>query len=82
MFGAFGELREVHIIRGPDGGPKGCAFVKFVDKYAAMAAIQHLNNMIPQVGGNCAFCVLVNCRHHSQFFVCMVWFPQKFSLSF
>ena len=65
MFGAFGELREVHIIRGPDGGPKGCAFVKFVDKYAAMAAIQHLHNMIPQVSN--VESVVKDSVHNGQF---------------
>jgi hypothetical protein len=30
----FGELREVHIIRNPDGTNKGCAFIKYIDRYA------------------------------------------------
>lgn len=47
MFGAFGEIKEIHIIRGPEGNPQGCAFVKFVDKEAAAAAIQALNDTIP-----------------------------------
>ena len=49
LFGAFGELREVHVIRGPEGGAKGCAFVKFVERDAAMAAIESLNDTIPMV---------------------------------
>jgi hypothetical protein len=28
----FGELREVHIIRNPDGTNKGCAFIKYIDR--------------------------------------------------
>lgn len=49
MFSIYGELREVHVIRGPEGGPKGCAFVKFVERDAALAAIDNLNETIPQV---------------------------------
>ena len=49
MFITYGELREVHIIRGPDGSPKGCAFVKFVERDAAFAAIEELNDTIPVV---------------------------------
>lgn len=49
LFLAFGELKEVHIIRGPEGSPKGCAFVKFVDRDAAMSAINQLNETIPPV---------------------------------
>jgi CUG-BP- and ETR3-like factor len=47
LFGPFGEIKEIHIIRGPEGNPQGCAFVKFVDKEAAAAAIQQLNDTIP-----------------------------------
>jgi hypothetical protein len=47
MFEGFGELKEVHIIRGPEGSPKGCAFVKFVTKEAAMLAIDALHETIP-----------------------------------
>lgn len=49
MFASFGELKEVHIIRGPEGSPKGCAFVKFVTKDAAVNAINVLNDSIPDV---------------------------------
>ena len=37
IFGRFGMLHELHVIRGPDGRPKGCAFVKFVGREAALA---------------------------------------------
>eukprot|EP01034_Spumella_vulgaris_P021884 gene21884-27960_t len=47
MFVPYGELREVHIIRGPEGSPKGCAFVKYVDRDAAIAAIEDMNDSIP-----------------------------------
>ena len=49
MFAPYGELREVHIIRGPEGTSKGCAFVKFVDRDAAMVAIENVNELIPPV---------------------------------
>jgi RNA recognition motif-containing protein len=53
LFQAFGELKEVHIIRGPEGSPKGCAFVKFVDREAANSAINQLNETIPPVSLIC-----------------------------
>jgi len=48
MFVKFGDLREVHIIRGPEGSSKGCAFVKFVERDAAIIAIEEMNNKIPE----------------------------------
>ena len=47
IFGPFGELKEIHIIRGPDGNSKGCAFVKFVEHEAAIMAIDELHETIP-----------------------------------
>lgn len=47
MFGDFGEINEVHIIRATDGSPKGCAFVRFVDMVAANAAIEGLHDTVP-----------------------------------
>lgn len=49
MFQPFGDLKEVHIIRGTEGSPKGCAFVKFVSKEAAIMAIDNLNETVPPV---------------------------------
>lgn len=49
LFSPYGELKEVHIIRGPEGGPKGCAFVKFVQRDSAIAAMDDLNETIPNV---------------------------------
>lgn len=55
MFAPYGELREVHIIRGPEGSSKGCAFVKFVDRDAAMVAIEDMNELIPPVSAELIF---------------------------
>lgn len=49
IFQPFGELREIHIIRGIEGSPKGCAFVKFADREAALNAIESLNETVPSV---------------------------------
>ena len=49
MFVPYGELREVHIIRGGEGSSKGCAFVKFADRDAAMVAIEIFNDLTPVV---------------------------------
>lgn len=59
MFISYGDLREVHIIRGPEGSSKGCAFVKFVDREAAMVAIEDMHEAIPRV--RILLLLLVNC---------------------
>ena len=46
IFAVYGELKEVHIIRGPDRLPKGCAFIKYTSKQAALAAINDLNDRL------------------------------------
>lgn len=48
MFSRYGQLKEIHIIRGPEGHSKGCAFVKFVDRDAAMLAIHEMNDTLPE----------------------------------
>lgn len=50
IFAPYGDLREVHIIRGPEGSPKGCAFVKFIERDAAITAIEDLNGSTPHGG--------------------------------
>ena len=49
LFIAYGELREVHVIKLPDGTSRGCAFVKYVQRHAALAAIEGLIEVIPPV---------------------------------
>lgn len=49
MFIPYGELKEVHIIRSPEGGAKGCAFVKFVSRESAVLAINDMHDQIPEV---------------------------------
>ena len=56
VFHPFGELREIHVIRGLDGSPKGCAFVKFATREAALSAIESLNETIPNVS-SCYLCL-------------------------
>lgn len=46
IFSVYGELKEVHIIRGPDKQPKGCAFIKYTNKRAALTAIECTNNRL------------------------------------
>ena len=48
MFQPFGDMSEIHLIKGPDGLFKGCAFVKFVDRDAARTAIDLLHNTVPE----------------------------------
>jgi hypothetical protein len=60
MFSIYGELREVHVIRGPEGGAKGCAFVKFVEREAALAAIENLNDTIPPVSQRDTYTTLIS----------------------
>lgn len=47
LFYIFIVRIQVHIIRGPEGSSKGCAFVKFVEREAALLAIEEMNNRIP-----------------------------------
>lgn len=65
MFIPYGDLREVHIIRTPEGSSKGCAFVKFVDRESALVAIADMNDFIPQVNfvARLLFLLLKFCVH-------------------
>ena len=48
MFARFGQLKEIHIIRGPEGHSKGCAFVKFINRDAAVLAIHEMHDTVPE----------------------------------
>jgi len=48
IFSQYGELREVHVIRGTDGHSKGCAFIKFMDRDSAMVAIDCMHDTTPE----------------------------------
>jgi RNA recognition motif-containing protein len=49
LFIAYGELREVYVIRLPDVSSRGCAFIKYRQRSEALAAIEGLNEIIPPV---------------------------------
>jgi len=44
VFEPFGEISGVYIIRNNDGVKKGCAFVKYVERESAVAAIERMND--------------------------------------
>jgi cold-inducible RNA-binding protein len=46
VFGAFGEVRYLRLLRFPDGESRGCGFVQMVDDDDAEQAIELLNNAI------------------------------------
>jgi RNA recognition motif-containing protein len=42
-FAAYGDVEEVHLVKGPDGRSRGIAFVVMGTEEAATAAIEGLN---------------------------------------
>jgi CUG-BP- and ETR3-like factor len=44
LFGPYGEIREIYMIRNSDGSSKCAAFLRFVERKAALGAIETLNN--------------------------------------
>jgi len=44
MFGQFGEIKEVHMIRNQDGDTKCAAFLRFQQRESAVRAIESMNN--------------------------------------
>eukprot|EP00522_Entomoneis_paludosa_P002528 CAMPEP_0172468190 /NCGR_PEP_ID=MMETSP1065-20121228/60848_1 /TAXON_ID=265537 /ORGANISM="Amphiprora paludosa, Strain CCMP125" /LENGTH=592 /DNA_ID=CAMNT_0013225543 /DNA_START=53 /DNA_END=1831 /DNA_ORIENTATION=- len=44
LFAPFGEIREIHMIRSSDGTSRCAAFLRFMKREAAVAAIERLNN--------------------------------------
>ena len=47
IFRPFGELKEVFVIRSPNGQSRGCAFIKYYTAAAAANAINQLHNYLP-----------------------------------
>jgi len=45
MFSHFGEIREIYMIRNPDGSSKCAAFLKFANRESAVQAIEQLNGV-------------------------------------
>jgi CUG-BP- and ETR3-like factor len=50
MFSMYGEIREIYMIRNADGSSKCAAFLRFVKRESACAAIDHLNNNVMMEG--------------------------------
>jgi RNA recognition motif-containing protein len=44
LFSPFGEIREIHMIRGVDGTSKCAAFLKYMSPDSAVRAIEEMNN--------------------------------------
>lgn len=44
MFAPYGTIEELAILKGSDGGSKGCAFMKFETRLQAMKAIKEMHN--------------------------------------
>jgi len=45
LFGQFGEIREVYMIRNADGSSKCAAFLKFANRFSAVQSIEQLNGV-------------------------------------
>mmetsp|Transcript_4950 Transcript_4950/g.7241 ORF Transcript_4950/g.7241 Transcript_4950/m.7241 type:complete len:433 (-) Transcript_4950:213-1511(-) len=46
LFGQFGEIKEIYIIRNADGTNKGCCFLRYKTKQSALDAISNLNGKV------------------------------------
>eukprot|EP01065_Artemidia_motanka_P023756 TRINITY_DN2841_c0_g2_i1.p1 TRINITY_DN2841_c0_g2~~TRINITY_DN2841_c0_g2_i1.p1 ORF type:complete len:599 (+),score=218.77 TRINITY_DN2841_c0_g2_i1:126-1799(+) len=57
VFGHYGEIAEVALLRGPNGQSRGCAFVKYVSMESAQAAVQNLHGNFKMEGGTSALTV-------------------------
>lgn len=47
LFEPFGEIEEIHMLRNAEGTSKGAAFLRYISRESAMAAIESLNNQLP-----------------------------------
>lgn len=50
LFGPFGEIREIYMIRNADGTSKCAAFLRFMQRESAVEAIENLHNNIVMDG--------------------------------
>lgn len=46
LFGQFGDIKEIYIIRNADGTNKGCCFLRYKTKESALDAIANLNGKV------------------------------------
>lgn len=52
LFGPFGEIREIHMIRGADGTSKCAAFLRYTSHDAAIQAIDTMNSLVKMDGSS------------------------------
>jgi CUG-BP- and ETR3-like factor len=57
IFDPFGEIREIYMIRNADGSSKCAAFLRYVERDAAVKAIEALNHMMIMEGATRALIV-------------------------
>lgn len=50
LFAPFGEILEIYMIRNPDGSSKCAAFLRFMNRESAIAAIENLNGNVMMEG--------------------------------
>jgi CUG-BP- and ETR3-like factor len=50
LFGPFGDIREIYMIRNADGSSKCAAFLRYVKREAALQAIENLHNNLVMDG--------------------------------
>lgn len=52
LFSPFGEITGIFMIRTNEGVKKGCAFVKYTERAAAISAIQNMHGQVTVEGSN------------------------------
>jgi CUG-BP- and ETR3-like factor len=67
LFGPFGEIREIHMIRGADGTSKCAAFLRYTSHDAAIQAIDSMNSHVKMDGSSRALIVkFADNKHQKQ----------------